>query len=236
VAAVQCLVRTIPTRFSGTLRMARRSGGSQILMVDQILNDVLVPREDIIGAKSVTCRLLLASFPIVAIACSSSPMADDLTESTGPTLLLSVQPAAGAVDVSLTTGVKVRFNNSISTNVRSYIALHDGDCPGPVVDGRWTRTPDGTGLDFSPFILLIPGTEYTVHVGGGMTDGSGQVFDLRLHGIPLGGEAATAEMVLGPDGMGMGMDMMGQTITHTGLCWADSDGTYGVVFQFTTGG
>jgi hypothetical protein len=42
-------------------------------------------------------------------------------------------------------------------------------------------------------------------------------------------------MVLGADGMGMGMDMMGQTISHTGLGWAYTDGTFGMVSQFTTG-
>ena len=33
----------------------------------------------------------------------------------------------------------------------------------------------------------------------------------------------------------LGTDMMGQTITHSGLGWANPDGTYGMAFPFLTG-
>ena len=187
------------------------------------------------SARSLACGLVTVGAAALLGACSSSPT-DEAAGPDGPTVLLSVLPAGGAVDISLTTDITVGFSRTISDNLRHFVALHDGDCPGPVVSGTWTRTSDGMGLGFIPFGPLIPGTEYTIHVGGGMTDGFSQPFDLRLHGIPLGGETATEEMVLGPDGMGMGVDMMGATITHTGLGWAHSDGTYGMVFQFTTGG
>ncbi len=188
---------------------------------------------------SIAHRLFLVSIAALVGACSGSPTADESTGPNGPngpTLLLSVAPAVGAIDVSLTTDIEVRFNQSISSAMGSYIALHDGDCPGPEVGGMWSLSSDGNGLGFMPFAPLMPGAEYTIHVGGGMTDGSGMAFDLGQHGIGMGGEWATEEMVLGPDGMGMGRNMMGQTISHTGHGWAHSDGTYGMVFQFTTGG
>ena len=72
-------------------------------------------------------------------------------------------------------------------------------------------------------------------VRGGRILARGSHFDLGAHGIGLGGIWATEEMVLGADGLGMGMDMMGETISHTGLGWPYTDGTFGMVFQFTTG-
>ena len=179
-------------------------------------------------------RLIVVSGAVMIGACSGSPTVDEPTVVRGPTLLLSVEPAAGAVDVSLTADIEVRFDHAVPPAMRSLIALQVGDCPGPVVGGIWSLTPDQMGLRFVPAVPLIPGTEYTVHVGGGMTDPFGMPFDLAQH--PLGGESVTEAMVLGPDGigMGMGMDMMGQTITHTGTGWAHSDGTYGLAFMFTT--
>ncbi len=186
------------------------------------------------GVSHPVQRLLVIGVATLVGACSGSSNAGDPAAPGEPTLLLSVVPAVGAVDVGLTPDVEVRFNRPIPTNVRHYVALHDGDCPGPVVGGMWSRTGDQMALGFMPFESLMPGTVYTIHVGGGMADGSGMPFDLAVHGVGMGGQWATEAMVLGPDGMGMGMDMMGQTITHTGLGWSHGDGTYGMVFQFTT--
>ena len=185
-------------------------------------------------ARALPHRLIIVIGAAMAGACSGSPTVDDPTATNEPTLLLSVEPAAGAVDVSVTTDIEVRFDHGVPTTMRTFIALHEGDCPGPVVVGIWSLTSDQMGLGFAPMMALLPGTEYTVHVGGGMTDPFGMPFDLRRHGIPLGGESVTEAMVLGSDGMGMGMDMMGQPITHTGTGWAHADGTYGLAFMFTT--
>ncbi len=188
------------------------------------------------GARALAHRFLVVSVFITVGACSGSPTADDPTQSNGPTSLISVEPAAGSLDVSVTVDIQVRFDHPIPQTMRNYIALHEGDCPGPVVAGMWSLAVDQMGLGFVPTVPLMPGTEYTVHVGGGMTDTAGMPLDLHRHGILLGGETVTESMVRGPDGMGMGMDMMGQPITHTGPGWAHSDGTYGLAFMFTTAG
>lgn len=176
-------------------------------------------------------------FGMIALlaGCSGSPTSGDLASTANSTALVSLVPSAGASEVTLMTDIEVRFNGTIPTTVRSYVALHVGECPGPVVGGMWSRSADGMGLEFAPFQPLIASTDYTIHVGGGMKDHSGEPFDLAGHGLGLGGEWVTEEMVRAPDGMGMGTDMMGQTITHSGLGWANPDGTYGMAFPFSTG-
>ncbi len=187
------------------------------------------------GERSLAFRLPLTSVAVALGACLSSPTSDDPFGTTEQTLLLSIRPAAGAVDVSITTDIEISFDHSIPEMMRSYVALHDGDCPGPVVAGVWSGTSDHMGLHFMPTEPLVPGTEYTVHIGGGMTDSFGMPVDLEFFGVPMGGEWATEGMVLGPDGMGM--DMMGQPILdHAGMGWAGTNGNYGLVFSFTTAG
>ncbi len=226
--------------FEGNIRMVPGGGRWHVFEGWRSPYSMSSLREkEIMGVRSAVHGLVIISAATFVAGCSGSPSGDGPTAPTaptGPTVLLSVVPAVGTVDVGLTADIEVRFSQSIPTTMRNYIALHDGDCPGPVVGGMWSRTSDQVGLHFMSFEPLMPETEYTIHVGGGMTDGSGMTFDLGTHGFGMGGEWATEEMVLGPDGMGMGMDMMGQTISHTGLGWAYSDGTYGMVFQFTTGG
>jgi hypothetical protein len=186
--------------------------------------------------KPLAPRLGLFGMIALLAGCSGSPTSGDPAPTAlNSTALVSLVPSAGASEVTLMTDIEVRFNGTIPTTVRSCVALHVGECPDPVVEGMWSRSADGPGFGSAPFQPLIASTDYTIHVGGGMTDHSGEHFDLAGHGLGLGGEWVTEETVRGPDRTGMGTDMMGQTITHSGLGWANPDGTYGMAFPFSTG-
>lgn len=160
------------------------------------------------------------------IACS-----DDATGPEGEEVaaLASVQPAGGSVDVSVDATVVVTFDHAIGFGMEQYAALHEGEVTGPEVSGSWSRSEDGTQLIFTPAAPLKPATTYVIHIGGGMMDADGHPVNLGMHGTGMGGQWATQSMMSG--GM-MGGGMMG---THMGAGWQHhSNGTYGMIFTFTT--
>lgn len=72
-------------------------------------------------------------------------------------------------------------------------------------------------------------------MGGAMTAASGRQVGFEEHGPHMGGRMATPEMM----GAGMSGGTMGGGMTSgstmMGPGWRHSDGTYGMVFTFTTG-
>ena len=163
-------------------------------------------------------RVLAFGLLVSITACSTSA-----TE-VGSTGLLAVFPAPGSSGVAMDAPIEVRFGAPISSGTMHPIALQVGDCPGPVVMGTWSRTVDGLGLRFQPSQPLDPATQYTIHVGGGMTDAEGALVDLERN--VLGGMWVTREMVMGMMGMGM--------TQHSGTEWQSPNGLYGLAFSFTT--
>lgn len=169
----------------------------------------------------VVTRWMGTGMVLVLAACSGTP-AD-----VGTTALLEVVPAAGATGVGAAAPIEVRFDRPVAAGSTFPIALQVGDCPGPVVMGVWSRTADGLGLRFEPAQPLDPTTQYSIHVGGGITDSEGSIVDLELHGPGLGGTWVTRDMVMGM--MGMGMEQ------HSGPEWLYPNDMYGLAFVFTTG-
>ncbi len=147
-----------------------------------------------------------------------------------PAALLSVTPRGGATDVGVATTVMVRFDHAIHDHMTAYAALHEGDVNGPDVPGTWALSEDGTVLSFSPDAPLEPATQYTIHLGGGMTDAQGRHVNLENNGMDMGGEWATGSMMSG------GMDgMMDGRHPHMGDGWQHpSNGSYGMLFTFMT--
>jgi hypothetical protein len=167
-------------------------------------------------------RLLMAGLPLILLACSDSP------SEVATSVLVSVTPADGAVDLGTAPTIEVLFDGPVAPGATMVIALQRGDCPGPVVEGTWSRSADGRTLRFAPMSALEPGTRYTIHVGGGMTDPNGSRVDLETHGPGLGGMWVTETMVMGMGSMGMGM------LSHSGPGWRHANGFYGLAFDFTT--
>jgi len=159
-------------------------------------------------------------------------MVFSFTTAAGPAgaALASVHPMGGAVDVAVGDTIALTFDHPIAAGMEAYAALLEGSVTGSEVAGVWSRSEDGTRLLFVPSAPLKAATTYVIHVGGGMMDGDGLPVNLEMHGLEMGGSWATRDMMTG--GMGGGMGGQG---THMGTGWQHpSNGTYGVVFTFTT--
>lgn len=173
----------------------------------------------------------LASTLLVVSACSDDATAPGVDE---PAALLSVQPSPGSTDVTVGGSVVVTFDHAIAAGMEEYAALHEGDLTGPEVPGTWVMSDDRTTLRFTPTEPLKPATTYVIHVGGGMMDDHGHLVNLD-HGPAMGGQWATESMMTG--GMGSGMMGGGHPGQHMGDGWQHpANGSYGMVFAFTTAG
>ena len=90
-------------------------------------------------------------------------------------------------------------------------------------EARFSAFTPGT-LTCTPTNPLAAGTQYTIHVGGGMTDAQGHMMDLDSW-TSMGGEWATGGM--------MGGTHAGQPIGMMGPGWMHGS-AYGMLFTFTT--
>ena len=163
---------------------------------------------------------LAAAVALSAGACSENgdPVAID------PTQLLSVTPQGGATGVDPSAPVVVEFDHSLMAGMEAFVSLHQGTVSGPVVPGTWTMSADRMRMTFTPAAALQAGTDHTIHLGGGMMDGAGNPVGFEGHGSHMGGSWAGAGM--------MGGGMAG----HMGHGWVHpTNGSYGMVFTFTTG-
>jgi len=130
--------------------------------------------------------LSIATAAVVGLstACAADTTAPEVDDSAAPpTLLLSLQPTGGAVDVSVGDTVEVTFDHAIAEGMEAYAALHEGSVTGPEVAGAWTRSADGMRLMFVPTSSLKPSTTYVVHLGSGMMDANGNPVNLETHGM-----------------------------------------------------
>lgn len=163
--------------------------------------------------------IITAALGVLA-ACAGHP-----TDVPDATELLSVVPVGGAVDVDPNEPVTIQFSHPMGFGMEQYVALHEGDISGPVVAGTWTWQEDRTSLTFTPDEPLKPQTQYTVHIGGGLMDGVGNLLDCR-RGEQFGGQWVTNGMMGGMGSMAGGMT--GDGWRHPG------NQNYGMSFSFTT--
>lgn len=186
-----------------------------------------------IGSRNFWVLLVVGSAGLVAGGCSESksPLEPELA----PTALLSVIPQGGSADVDRFAPVVVEFGHTMMAGMQEYAALHEGEITGPAISGEWTLSTNRATLTFTPATPLAPRTRYTIHLGGGMMDVDGARIDFGTHGTRMGGVWATEGMMRSgmPGGGRMGGAMGG---AHMGEGWQHpTNGTYGMVFTFTTG-
>ena len=120
-------------------------------------------------------------------------------------------------------------------DMTNYMVLHAGSVAGPVVVGSWVWNSDGTKATFTPATPLKSDAVYTVHLGGAMRDLQGHTVGFEQARRQMGGQVGTGAMMNG--GM-MGGGMMGGSgwadSTMMGPGWRGTNGSYGMVFSFTT--
>jgi hypothetical protein len=167
----------------------------------------------------------LAAAVLAVPACADDPAAPAPT-----TAVVSMVPSGGATSVDPAAPIVITFSHAMRAGMEQYVALHQGGLDGPAVPMTCTWSPDATTLTCAPNEALASGTTYALHLGGGMRDAIGGELDydqcLRDHD----GQWATGAM-LGRGGLGGGM-MGGSGMMGPG--WRHGNGTYGMVFTFTT--
>lgn len=152
--------------------------------------------------------------------CSGDPSAPALTAR-----VISVVPSGSATGVDPNSPIVVTFSHPMLSGMEQYAALHEGDVTGPAAAGTWAWSDDRTTLTFTPAQPLKSQTQYTLHLGGGMRATDGGFVDYGPCAGAYNGQWATQEM--------MGGDMMGGG-NMMGSGWRHPNGTYGMVFTFTT--
>jgi Bacterial Ig-like domain len=169
-------------------------------------------------------RLVLPlSLAVSALACSST---------TGPTggadvpALLAVVPAEGATAIDPTAPIVLTFNHPMGTGMEQFMDLHVGDINGPTVPMTATWSSDRTVLTIRPNQQLAHATTYVIHLGGDLMDGDGHALDYASC-QKLGGQRLQASQM----GQGSQHGSMGSGM---GNGWRNADGSYGMVFTFTT--
>ena len=159
---------------------------------------------------------LLAGAVLAAAGCSSGMMDTNLE-----TQLLSVSPRGGAIGVGSTSDIVLTFSRPMMTGMEQYVVLHQGDVAGPAMPMRCTWSDGQRTLGCRPDRPAAPATRFTIHLGGGMMDAEGLGVGMERFGMDLGGRWATGGMMGGQTGM-------------MGAGWRHGNGSYGMVFEFTT--
>jgi hypothetical protein len=144
----------------------------------------------------------------------------------GTAAFLSIRPEGGAVGVSVGAAIELQWGAAMAAGMEQYVDLHRGDLSGPVVPMSCAWSGDRTTLVCTPSSPLQPGTQYVVHVGGGMVDSNGELIDMDEHSPAFGGEWIQGGMI-GVGHAGMPWSMMGGG-------WQHGNGVYGMAFAFTT--
>lgn len=170
--------------------------------------------------------MLIAALASVA-ACGSdttapSPPAGATTE------LVSVSPHGGSTGVPANSPMTMTFSQPMMPGMEQYMDLHQGDVSGPLVPITCTWSADHLTVTCVPAQPLQPAAPYTFHVGAGMMDANGHGVDMGLHMTQNGGQWLMS------GGM-MGAMHAGSPMSGMGAGWTGANGSYGMVFPFTTG-
>ena len=144
----------------------------------------------------------------------------------GGAVFMSVSPQGGATGVPTTAAITFRFGAAMGTGMERFVDLHVGDLTGPTVPMSCGWSGDRTVLTCTPQGALQPRMTYALHLGGGMMSQAGQPLDYGQYGGMMGGQWIAGGM--------MGASHGGGSWGMMGSGWSNSNGSYGMVFSFTT--
>ena len=173
-------------------------------------------------------RLWLAGAALLS-ACSSGAPTAPTTGNPSPTAsvtaLVAVSPDGGATGVSPGAAMTMRFSGPMAAGMEQYVDLHDGTVAGPVHPMSCTWSADKTTLTCVPGTPLQDHTTYTLHLGAGMMAAGGGTANIDP-GTGMGGQWLMGGM--------MGGVHAGQPMSMMGGDWRGGNGSYGMIFPFTT--
>ena len=179
------------------------------------------------SASPLNPRFWLAGAALLG-ACSGAPTApatDNPAPTTSATALVAVSPDGGATGVSLGTTMTMQFNGPMAAGMEQYVDLHDGTVAGPIHPMSCTWSADRTTLTCVPGTPLQEHMTYTLHLGAGMMAAGGGAVNM-LPGTGMGGQWLMGGM--------MGGLHAGQPMSMMGGDWRGANGSYGMMFAFTT--
>ncbi len=178
-----------------------------------------------IASSYVGWRALVWPLAVLATACGSSSSPGSMTGPGQQAVLMSVSPRGGASQVAVSTSITMTFSRAMGASMAQYVDLHQGDLSGPTVPISCAWSSGQVLLTCTPTQGLKPQTQYTIHMGAGLTDSSGHVVGMDP-GLGMGGQWVMGTMMGGMHaGMAMGM---------LGADWRGTNGSYGMAFPFTT--
>jgi hypothetical protein len=169
----------------------------------------------------ISLALAAAGTVLLIGACS-----DSTTQPSPSTSLVQVVPQGGSTGVASDSPLMLEFGSAMGTGMEQFVDLHQGPVTGPVVPMTCAWSGDRTVLTCAPNTPLQGQTDYTMHVGAGMTDANGRAVMMEQPGMGMGGHVLTGGM--------MGGMHAGQDISAMGSGWRDADGHLGLAFPFTT--
>jgi hypothetical protein len=164
----------------------------------------------------------IALLGLLGAACASGVPTDSDTPAV---VLLAVSPEGGMTGVNAGMGLSVRFSGPMRDGMERFVDLHRGSVAGPVLAMSCTWSDGSTQLRCTPGSPLEHQTMYVLHLGGHMLATNGHPVDLNP-GTHMGGTMANAGM--------MGSSHQGDMMGGMGPGWRHDDGTYGMIFPFTT--
>lgn len=165
---------------------------------------------------SAAVRRLLAGALLLSSACSSNAMDTGLA-----TQFLSVSPRGGTTNVAASSDVVLTFDQPMMAGMEQYLALHQGTVTGPTLPMGCNWSNGQKTLTCRPSQPLASATRYVIHMGGGMMDANGLRVGMESSGMGMGGQWVSSGMMGGQGGM-------------MGNGWMHTNGSYGMVFEFTT--
>lgn len=177
---------------------------------------------------------LLAVFPLLALvlsACSKSDAGVSPADvaALAPSLA-NIQPANATAGVAASAPIVLHFSKAMMSGMEMLVVLHEGTVTGPVVATTTMWSSDRTTLTMTPQSAMKRTTTYVVHMSPSLQDTAGHMINMTP-GTAMGGQAVSSGMMGGATSMMNGQWGPGMT----GAGWQSANGTFGMMFTFTTG-
>lgn len=166
--------------------------------------------------------LLVFSTALFTIACNDSNAPANST----PTTLTLVSPAGGATAVVTTASVVLTFSGPMAQGMDSLMDVHQGTTAGALMPMTCSWSGGRTTLTCTHAAPFAGGATYTIHVGAGMMDANDMPIDMDAMVTQMGGVWLQSGM--------MGGMHAGQPTSGMGSGWHGANGSYGMMFTFTT--
>ena len=171
----------------------------------------------------------LASF-LTLEACSEGSFSPTDVLAIDAPIALSVLPAAATTGVDPTRPITITFNMSMMSGMEMLVVVHEGSVTGPQVTVSSSWSPDRHVLTITPSVMLKAKSTYAVHMSPSLRGTNGKMIDVTQCATIGCQHVSGGMMDSGASGMmngSWGAGMMGAG-------WKAGDGTFGMLFTFTT--